>query len=154
MSMITRTPSPSRSLRRLSPFWDEPFNNFFKSGFPDLWSGGDTETIPSVNVIEESNQYVVEMAAPGLKRDDFSVKIENNVLTISCEKEIENKPEKESKAYSRREYNYSYFSRSFTIPDNIKAEEIMAKYENGVLILNLPKKFDKKEISEKKIKVQ
>lgn len=152
MSMISRT--PSRNLRKISPFWDMPFNNFFRNSFPDMWSGADAETIPSVNVIEESNQYVVEMAAPGLKKDDFSVKIENNVLTISCEKESESKPEKESRNYSRREYNYSYFSRSFTIPDNINAEEVAAKYESGVLYLTIPKRVDKKEMSEKKIKVQ
>jgi HSP20 family protein len=93
--------------------------------------------VPSVNITENEKEFKIEMAAPGLERKDFKVEVENGVLCISSEKEEESKEEK--KNYTRREYSYSSFSRSFTLPDNSSPDKINAKYENGVLNITLPK---------------
>jgi HSP20 family protein len=94
--------------------------------------------VPSANVSETSKEYLVELAAPGLERKDFKVAIDNHTLTISSEKKDEKKEEKEG--YSRKEYSYSSFSRSFTLPDNVKEGNIDAKYQNGILKISIPKK--------------
>jgi HSP20 family protein len=94
--------------------------------------------VPSVNITENEKEFKIEMAASGLERKDFKVEVENGVLCISSEKEEESNEEK--KNYTRREYSYNSFSRSFTLPDNSLPEKINAKYENGVLNITLPKK--------------
>ena len=91
------------------------------------------------------------MAAPGLERKDFKVEVENGMLCISSEKEEESKEEK--KNYTRREYSYNSFSRSFTLPDNSLPDKINAKYENGVLHITLPKKEVTVQKLAKEIKV-
>jgi HSP20 family protein len=88
---------------------------------------------------------MVSLAVPGMKKDDFNIDVEGNMLTISSEKE-ESKEEKEDK-YTRKEYNYSSFSRSFTLPDEVNKEKIEAKYEDGVLKLMLPKKEEAKKLA-------
>ncbi|MBI2270945.1 MAG: Hsp20/alpha crystallin family protein [Bacteroidetes bacterium] len=99
---------------------------------------GGSLVVPGVNIVENEKDYKVELAAPGLERKDFKVELDNNVLTISAEKEEEKKEEK--KNYKRREFSYNSFSRSFTLPENSLTDKIDAKYENGVLRLTLPKK--------------
>lgn len=94
--------------------------------------------VPSVNITENEKEFSIEMAAPGLEKKDFKVEVENGVLCISSEKEEENNEQK--KNYTRREYHYNSFSRSFTLPDNSLPDKINAKYENGVLNITLPKK--------------
>jgi HSP20 family protein len=95
----------------------------------------------------------VSLAVPGMEKEDFKIDVGGNILTISAEKE-ENKEEKD-KRYNRREYNYSSFSRSFTLPDEVKQENIQATYENGVLALLLPKKVEAgKAIAVKNIAVK
>lgn len=111
----------------------KPWNEWFDSG---LW--GKTMNIPAVNITEEKNQYKVSLAAPGLKKENFKIDVDGNMLTISSEKE-ESSEEKEKK-FTRKEYNYSSFSRSFTLPEEINKENIEAKYEDGVLQIMLPRK--------------
>ncbi len=99
---------------------------------------GGTLLVPKANIIENGKDFKIELAAPGLERKDFKVEIENNVLTISAEKEEEKK--EEDKNIRRREYSYSSFSRSFILPENSLTDKIDAKYEDGILRLTLPKK--------------
>jgi HSP20 family protein len=94
--------------------------------------------VPSVNVEETSKEFVLEMAAPGMTRKDFKVEVDNGTLCISSEKE-EEKKEKE-KDYTRHEFSYSSFSRTFSLPDNVKDNSIEAKYDNGILRVTIPKK--------------
>ena len=94
--------------------------------------------VPSANIIEKEKEYLIELAAPGLTKKDFKVETDNGVLTISAEKK-EEKKEQEG-GYSRREYSYNSFSRSFTLPENSKPDKIDASYEDGVLKLTVPKK--------------
>jgi HSP20 family protein len=94
--------------------------------------------VPEVNIIENGKDYKIELAAPGLERNDFKVEIHDGVLSISAEKEEEKK--EDAKNFRRREFSYNSFCRSFTLPDNLVTDKIDAKYENGVLRLTLPKK--------------
>lgn len=94
--------------------------------------------MPSANITESEKEYLIELAAPGLTKKDFKVENNNGVLTISAEKK-EEKKESEG-GYTRREYSYNSFSRSFTLPENSKADHIDAKYEDGILKLTVPKK--------------
>jgi HSP20 family protein len=125
------------------------FDEFFKPWDPWFGSGGSLWskplTMPSVNIAENKDDYKIAVAAPGLKKSDFNIDIEGNMLTISCEKE-EKKDEKDAR-HTRREYNYSSFSRSFTLPDEVMKEKIEAVYEDGVLNLTLPKKEEAKKLA-------
>lgn len=122
--------------KRMSMFDDffSPWNEWFEA---DNGFFGRTLNVPAVNVEENKDHYMVSIAAPGLKKQDFKIDIEGNMLSISCEKE-EKHEEKEAK-YTRKEYNYSSFCRSFTIPDEVRKEKIEAKYEDGILILTMPR---------------
>lgn len=122
------------------------FNDFFKPWNEWFDNGGflgRTLTIPAVNITENKDDFAVSLAVPGMKKDDFKIDMEGTMLTISCEKE-EKKEEKEAR-YTRKEYNYSSFSRSFTLPEDVNKEKIEAKYEDGVLKLMLPKKEEAKK---------
>lgn len=112
------------------------FDDFFKP-WNDWLGVGRSITTPAVNIVENKNHFAVTIAAPGLKKSDFNIDIEGNMLTISCEKE-ESKEEKDER-YTRKEYNYSSFSRSFTLPQEVIKEKIEAAYENGELRITLPK---------------
>lgn len=127
----------------------KPWNEWFDNG-SSLFNR--MLTVPAVNIVENKNEYVVSMSVPGFKKEDFKINLESNMLTISSEKEV-SKEEKESK-YTRKEYSYSSFSRSFTIPDEVSQEKIEAKYEDGILNLILPRKEEAKKFMAKNIAVK
>lgn len=127
----------------------KPWNEWFDNE-SNLWNR--MLTVPAVNITETKDDYKVSLAIPGMKKDDFKVAIEGNMLTISSEKE-ENKEEKE-KTYTRKEYNYSSFSRSFTLPNEVSKEKIEATYVDGVLTLVLPRKEEAKKAMTTSIKVK
>ena len=102
--------------------------------------------LPAVNIIEKDDKFLIEMAAPGLRKEDFKINIDNGILQIDSESQREVEEEKDN--YTRKEFNYSSFSRSFTLPENASEENIAASYENGVLKLKLQKL--KSETSHKK----
>lgn len=104
-----------------------------------------TAVRPAVNIKENENQFEVELAAPGLRKDDFSVMIDKNVLTISAKKQEQKEGEKkEQEKYSVREFSFQSFERSFSLPENtIDEERIEASYQEGILRLVLPKKKEK-----------
>lgn len=108
-------------------------------------------TIPSTNITETDKDYKIELAAPGLSKQDFKIEIENEMLTISSEKKEEKKEEKEN--YWKQEFSYQTFSRSFRLPDNSLPDKMEAKYEDGILRLSLPKKDVTTSKSKKEIKV-
>jgi HSP20 family protein len=131
-------------------------SNFFDDFFTrDLFSWPSTSStgtsIPKVNIFETDNEFHVEMAAPGMAKDDFKVELDNNQLTISSHKESENADD--NKNYQRREYSYQSFSRTFHLPDSAEAEKINAKYVDGVLNLSIPKKEEAKRKPVKTIKI-
>lgn len=117
------------------------FDDFFKP-WNEWFDNGSTVfnrmlTVPAVNVTETKENFMVTLAVPGMKKEDFDIRMDGNMLTITCEKE-ETKEEKEME-FNRKEYNYSSFSRSFTLPEEVMKEKIDAVYENGELKLMLPK---------------
>jgi HSP20 family protein len=117
----------------------------------DVFNWPSLKHLPAVNVTETPKEFKIEMAAPGLERKDFKVEMENGMLSISSEKEEEKK--EEGKDWLRKEFSYNGFSRSFQVPDNIMAEKIDAKYENGLLKVILPKKEITLTNPKKEIKV-
>ena len=138
-----------------SPSWPGIFNDFLNRDWYD-WSNQNfsltNTTIPSVNIKENENEFEVEMAAPGMTKDDFKIELNNSVLTISSEKQSENQS-KERENVTRREFSYQSFSRSFTLPVIVETDKITAKYENGLLRVNIPKKEEAKPKPLKQIKV-
>ncbi len=124
-----------------SNFFDSDFNDFFNHKFSD----------PAANIIEFPDSFQLDLAAPGMKKDDFKIHLDNNVLTISSE--TENEKNDEGKNYTRREFYYGSFSRSFTLPKSIDMEKINAEYINGVLKVVLPKKEEAKLEIKKEIKI-
>ena len=94
-------------------------------------------TVPTANIKETSKEFELELAAPGLDRKDFSIEINNHTLMVSAEKELQK--EEEDEGYSKREYSFNSFSRSFSLPQNIKEDKVEAKYEKGVLKISIPK---------------
>ncbi len=143
---------PSRGMRRFNRLFNSPFDRFLRNDWMDLWDGEAVETVPSLNVREDKNNYLIELAAPGLKKDDFEIDVEGSLLTISCDKETESGEEKEN--FFRREHNYSCFSRSVTLPDNADTAKIEAKYSDGLLNLTIPKKAETVKTTGQKIRVQ
>jgi HSP20 family protein len=142
-----------KSLMKKDDFLPSILDDFFKPW--NSWSESDFEkrfSAPSVNITENKDDYKINVAAPGLTKNDFKINVDGNLLTISAEKE-EKKDEKE-KNFTRREYNYSSFSRTFTLPDGVNADKIDAIYENGELKLSLPKKDEVKKIMTKSIVVK
>ncbi len=110
-------------------------------------------TLPAVNVRENDNEILIDLAAPGLKKSDFNVSYDNGRLLISCEKKDE-KTDKDGDRVTRREFNYQSFQRSFNIPENmVNADKINAKYNDGILHLTLPKREELKPKPSKEIKI-
>jgi len=100
-------------------------------------------TLPAVNVMEDDNEFAIELAAPGMKKNDFNIHLDGNVLTISSEKQDE-KEEKKGQ-YSRREFSYQSFQRSFTLPEfKVDREKVNAKYADGILHIHIPKREEAK----------
>lgn len=123
-------------------------NSFFDDFFTrDLFDWGNTSftntTIPKVNILETPEEFRVEMAAPGMKKEDFRVALDNNLLTISSELKHEEELS-ENHRYSRREFSYQSFRRSFHLPDTVENEKIKARCEHGMLKLIIPKKKEAK----------
>jgi HSP20 family protein len=140
---------PGRLFPSLFDDFVKPWNEWFDSS-----ESGRSITVPAVNITENANDYKISVAAPGLKKNDFHINVDGSMLTISGEKE-ETKEEKDQENYTRKEYNYSSFSRSFTLPEEVNREKIEASYEDGVLKLVLPKKEEvKKAVASKQIVVK
>ena len=126
------------------------FDDFFKPWNEVMGFNGWARSmnVPAVNIADTKDAFELSFAVPGFKKSDFQIDVEDNMITISSEKE-ETKEEKESK-YTRKEYNYSSFSRSFTLPETVNPEKIDAVYENGVLKVVLPKKEEVKKLAANK----
>lgn len=148
MSLVRRTQFPGFSALFDDLFNREPFNSD-----DDTFSPTHT-TVPSVNISETADDFLVEMAAPGMDKKDFRIELDGNTLSISSEKETSVDKEKEKGKGYRREFSYQSFKRSFTLPKEVVDEEnIAAKYENGLLHLTIPKKEEAKHASPRLIDI-
>ncbi len=126
--------------------------DMFGDDLPDTDRFDERSTAPAVNVKEEKNNFLIELAAPGLNKKDFSIDVNNNVLTISHNKKEEEKKEEDN--YVRREFYYSTFRRSFTLPESVMSDKIEATQKDGILEIKIPKKEETKEKGPKKIDIQ
>lgn len=115
--------------------------SFFNDFFDNNWMMKANSTAPAINVIENEKDYKVELAAPGMVKDDFKITLNpDNELVIEMEKKSETKEEdKEKKKYLRREFSYSKFQQAILLPDNVEKDKISAKMENGILSIEIPK---------------
>lgn len=121
-------------------------NNLFESLFTDSFiSDRMVSRVPAVNIAETADAYEIELAAPGLERGDFKINVDRDVLTVSAEKKHENVSD--DKKFSKREYSYTSFARSFTLPDSIDHGKIDATYQNGVLKVTVGKREEAKVAS-------
>lgn len=136
------------SLIRFRPNPFSVFDNFFENELEPR----NAATVPAVNVKENDTQFDLELAAPGLKKNDFHLSIDKDILTIDYETKVSNEEKSEDQKYHRREFRTESFKRSFTLPDTVDREQINAKYEDGILRLVLPKK-EKKEASARIINI-
>ncbi|MCK3684144.1 Hsp20/alpha crystallin family protein [Maribellus sp. YY47] len=131
-------------------------DKFFEGNLMDWnsWNfAGTDSTLPAVNVVENKDEYQIDVAAPGMDKNDFKLNYDNGRLTISSEKKDE-KEEKEGKVVTRREFSYQSFQRSFTVPENVvNAEKITANYDNGILHVKLPKREEVKPKPAREIKI-
>lgn len=124
------------------------FGTFFDDFFSkDLFNWNDKNfadfgnTLPSVNVKENDDNFEIDFAAPGMKKEDFKISLDRNLLTVSSEHKTEQEEKDEKGRYARREFNYQSFSRSFTLPsETVDDENIEANYADGILKINVPKK--------------
>jgi len=133
------------------PSWiDEVINKNFGTEFMSNFNTG--MTLPAVNVLDTANDYLVEMAVPGLKKSDFNISVDNLLLSISAEvkSEYENV---DNENYTRREFGYSSFKRTFTLPGSVQTDKISANYDDGILKVTLPKREEAKKKPLKNIKV-
>lgn len=131
--------------------WGQFFADPFFNEVPAILNRDNHEVFPAINLIENKKNYEIELAAPGFKKDDFKVEMENGVLKIYAESEEEKV--KEDKNYKRREFTYNSFERSFNVPDDIDENSVDAEYKDGILRLSIKKLEDKKIENKKRISV-
>jgi len=121
------------------------FDRFFEGDLFD-WSNRNfsltNTTLPSVNIKESNDAFTVEVAAPGFDKSDFKLELNHDLLTISSEKQMENET-KEDEQFTRREFSYQAFTRTFTLPNTVEEDKIKATYDNGILKISIPKKRKK-----------
>ena len=134
-------------IRRNNQEWlPSIFNDFFDND----WMFRTNTTSPAVNVIENEKDYKVEVAAPGMTKDDFNIHLtDDSQLVITMEKKNESK--NDSSKYLRREFSYSKFQQTLVLPDDVEKDHINASVNNGILTIDLPKKELKDEVKENKV---
>lgn len=135
------------TLKRNEATWlPSVFDDVFKTD----WLGGTTNenrigsSIPAVNIQENEESFLVEVAAPGKSKKDFKVELDNEILTISSEEKQEKEANENYGKYTRKEFSYNSFKRAFSLPDTVDSEKISASYKNGVLEISLPKREEAK----------
>jgi HSP20 family protein len=125
-------------------FFDSATMNFLKTG----------NTVPAVNIKETDDAFQLEVAAPGMAKEDFKIEVDNNILSVSSEKQTQKEEKDEKGNYTRKEFSYQSFKRSFTLPDRIvDIDKVTAQYTDGILHITVPKKEEIKPKPAKKIEI-
>jgi HSP20 family protein len=135
------------------PEWSNWLDDIFNRDLPSVFTSNFNPgiSLPKVNIKETAETFIVEMAVPGLKKSDFQIDLDNQVLVISSEVKEENEHKEEN--YTRREFGYSSFKRTFTLPESVNNEKIDASYKDGILYVFLPKKEEAKQKTIRTIKI-
>lgn len=147
--MNTQKLNPMFPVKSFSNVIDEIFNRSlseFNAGYTML-------TSPSVNIKEDADAFHIEVAAPGLQKNDFEIAIEKDQLIVSASKEQSTEEHEEGK-WTRKEFNFSSFKRSFFIPETVNTEDITASYDNGILLVKMAKKEEVKDKAPKTIEIK
>jgi len=144
-----------RKSNGLVPAFNSIFNEFLNDDWHNYPRVFDNRlSVPAVNISENDDEFRIELAAPGMKKDDFKVELDKGILTISHEREDMNEKGNERDNFSCREFNYSSFKRSFGVPEEkINTDKIKASYESGILVLTLPKREEVKPKPARTIKI-
>ena len=140
-------------MRRYEQNWlPEIFNDFFAND----WMTRTNATAPAINVIEDDKDYKVEVAAPGMNKEDFKVNVtDDNYLVLTMEKKNESKDEDKKRKYLRREFSYHKFEQSLALPEDVNKDEIKAAVNDGILTIDIPKmKVAEKQAAVKQIEIQ
>lgn len=149
MNLIKRNGNSMNQWPLFDDFFNRDFFNWGLSNFSDT-----NTTVPGVNVKETKDNFEVEVAAPGMDKKDFKIQLDGNLLTISSERSDRREENNEDEKYSRKEFSYQSFQRSFTLPkDVVDEDKIEAKYENGLLHLVIPKKEEAKQKPPRQIQI-
>ncbi len=143
MTLIRRNPN--------SPFLPDWLEDFFTGEINPLMKTR-IASVPMVNVFQNETAFRIELAAPGMKKEDIKIQLDNDVITISADKEFESKDEKET--CTKEEYSYLTFSRSFTLPETADISKIQAKSEDGILKITISKKEEAKVIPAREIEIK
>ena len=127
-------------MNRMFPGFLDDFRG--RDYYPSHYNAFGFKSLPAVNIVEGENEYNIEVAAPGLEKKDFRIDLNNDCLTIASAREDKN--EENNERYTRREFQYNTFSRSFTLPKTVDSEKIAAKHRDGILYVDIPKKEEAK----------
>lgn len=119
------------------------FDTLFGKDFFDYNFNSSVANVPATNIKETKDEYTLQLAAPGMKKSDFKIEVNNNVLTISSE--TETSKEEKNEGYTRKEFSYHSFSRSFNLPQTVNKDAITASYTDGLLNISIPKRDEAKE---------
>jgi HSP20 family protein len=143
------------SLIKSKPAFTAPslFTDFFNDGFfdNDLMTSPLTRWVPNANVRETNDEYIIELAAPGMEKDEFKVEVQEDVIVIEGQHDEEK--EESNEEYHRKEFKTTSFKRSFRLPQSVVTDKVDAKYSHGILKLTLPKREEAKSIGKKLIKI-
>ena len=148
-SLLKTEKKENNNVPFLSRWFDDVFFNEFPSVLTSNFNHG--ITLPSVNIKETADKYLVEMAVPGMQKSDFEISIDNYELSIASK--IEEQKEDEHTHYTRREFGYAAFKRTFSLPDTVDDSKINATYNNGILAITLPKREEAKQKPARNIKI-
>lgn len=132
--------------------WSNFIDNFFNHSLSNVIGSDMTASNPAVNIVETDEYFRVELAAPGLEKEDFNIQVEKDTLNIEAKKEV--KEATTTEKFTRREFNYTSFKRSFHLPEQVQLENIGATYEDGILKVVLPKEVEAEDNSIKTIDIQ
>jgi len=138
----------------LPTFYKRSYSPFLSNLFDDSLffdSTGKSGTLPAVNIKECEKNFALELAVPGMKKSDFKIEVNDDVLTISSE--VKNEVEEEKEGYKRKEFSYTSFCRSFYLPENVKVEDIKASYKDGILNVEIPKAKEDKVSRNREISI-
>lgn len=148
MTLLKLKSEPASRMMDRSPFM---FNELFNDFFDNMINNSQRFTSPAVNITETDENFKLSLAAPGLAKEDFKITIDNDMLSISAEKKEEKNTSVEK--FTRKEFSFSSFKRTFSLPEQVDAEKVTANYENGVMVLVLPKREEAKPKPTREIKI-
>ncbi len=133
----------------VSPLWNNVFNDFFHENS----ALEQANFVPAVNILEKPTSFEIHISAPGFVKENFKIAVENDLLSVSGEHKAETTEENFEKKYTRKEFAFGSFKRSWALPENVNSEDIKAVYENGILKLEIPKLTEEKVITTREIKI-